>query len=458
MDDFNVLIVDDDTDFRESLALLVGREGYATLEADTLETARETIAASSPDIALVDLKLPDGSGLELLREEEAPFMPEFVVITGYATVDSAVDATREGALDYLEKPVDRARLRTVLASASRTLALKRERNALENQLRELGRFGKLIGQSRPMQAVYDLIARVSPTDASVLVTGESGTGKELVAETVHALSNRKSRPFLGVNCGAMTASLIESELFGHEKGSFTGADKRRRGYFEEASEGTLFLDEITEMPIELQVKLLRVLETGTITRVGSTSPIDVDVRVIAASNRNPEEAVAEGSLREDLLYRLNVFPIEMPPLRERGDDCELLARSFLDELKARDGVEKRISDGAIRVLSSLEWPGNVRELRNVIERAAILADDEITPAVLPESSAAKGPEPSGDESRLEVRVGASIEDVERRLILATLDHHAGDKKRAAETLGISVKTLYNRLNVYAAEQKGEASE
>jgi two-component system response regulator AtoC len=313
----------------------------------------------------------------------------------------------------------------------------------------------MVGRSAPMQEVYDLIAKVAPTTASVFVTGESGTGKELVAETIHRLSRRRDRPFLAVNCGAMTATLIESELFGHEKGSFTGADRRRVGYFEQASGGTLLLDEITEMPLELQVKLLRVLESGTLLRVGGNEPIRVDVRVIAASNRDPQVAVKEGVLREDLLYRLCVFPIHLPPLRERGDDVALLAEGFLAELNERDATEKRFSEAALEQIRSLAWPGNVRELRNAVERAAILADQVIGPRALPE---AKGgcagsdtrPAGPGDEAVLEVRPGSSIADVERRLILATLEQVDGDKKRAAELLGISLKTLYNRLNVYRA--------
>jgi len=375
---------------------------------------------------------------------------EFVVMTGDAAVESAVAALREGALDYLTKPVDRARLKTILTNVARTRGLKHEVTALRGELRNLGRFGPMVGRSTAMQEVYDLITRGAPTESTIFVTGESGTGKELVAETVHRLSKRKSKPFLALNCGAMTETLIESELFGHEKGSFTGADRRRSGYFEEASGGTLFLDEITEMPIELQVKLLRVLETGTITRVGATSPTSVDVRVVTASNRDPKQAVEEGTLREDLLYRLNVFPIRLPPLRERADDVELLAECFLHGLNEREGTSKRLNDGAVRRLHELRWPGNVRELKNVIERAAILADGLIGPEMLPEPDLEGVPATSN--STLQVRIGSSIEETERRLILATLDEFDGDKKRAARTLGISLKTLYNRLNVYEAAQ------
>jgi DNA-binding NtrC family response regulator len=449
------LIVDDDVDFRDSLAALVEREGFSADRAGSLEAARKRCSERPFDVVLVDLRLPDGDGMELLREGDLD--AEVVVITGNASLESAVDALREGAGDYLTKPVDRARLRTVLAGVSRTRALRAEVSELRGALRDLGRFGPMVGRSAPMQEVYDLIAKVAPTTASVFVTGESGTGKELVAETIHRLSRRRDRPFLAVNCGAMTATLIESELFGHEKGSFTGADRRRVGYFEQASGGTLLLDEITEMPLELQVKLLRVLESGTLLRVGGNEPIRVDVRVIAASNRDPQVAVKEGVLREDLLYRLCVFPIHLPPLRERGDDVALLAEGFLAELNERDATEKRFSEAALEQLRSLAWPGNVRELRNAVERAAILADQVIGPRALPEvkggcAGSDAAPTGSGGEAVLEVRPGSSIADVERRLILATLEQVDGDKKRAAELLGISLKTLYNRLNVYRAAE------
>jgi two-component system response regulator AtoC len=442
------LIIEDDPDFRESLAALVSREGYETFEAGSLGEARAALASSRPDVALVDLGLPDGSGLELLRREEDAPPVELVVVTGNATVETAVAALREGALDYLVKPIDRARLRSVLSHVARTRELKQEVSDLRDELRELGRFGPMVGRSAAMQSVYDLIERVAPTQATVFITGESGTGKELVAQTIHRLSPRRGKPCIALNCGAIAPTLIESELFGHERGSFTGADRRRAGYFEEAAGGTLFLDEITEMPIELQVKRLRVLETETVTRVGATDPIRVDVRVIAASNRDPRKAVADGTLREDLLYRLNVFPIHLPALQQREGDVRLLAEHFLAQLNEREGTSKRFSESALERLSLLPWPGNVRELKNVVERAAILADGVIEPNSLPE--ARNGPPARANGAPLQIRVGSSIAEVERRLILATLDHLAGDKRRAAEMLGISLKTLYNRLNVYAA--------
>ena len=310
------------------------------------------------------------------------------------------------------------------------------------------------GRSEAMQNVYRLIGRVAHTEASVLVTGESGTGKELVAQTIHSLSRRRAGPFLAVNCGALAPTLIESELFGHEKGSFTGADRRRLGYFERADGGTLFLDEITEMPAELQVKLLRVLEAGAVTRVGATEATRIDVRILAASNRDPLEAVARNVLREDLFYRLNVFPIHLPPLRNRGADVTLLAQYFLDQLNARESSAKRFAPCALERLQASAWPGNVRELKNVVERAAILADEWIEAFDLPTSKAAEAIVDS-DESVLRIKIGTPLAEVERRLILATLAALSSNKGRTAVALGISLKTLYNRLNMYQGHGQNE---
>jgi len=446
---FTALIVDDDDSFRESLAVLVNREGFDVRTAASIAESRGRIAESSPDVILVDLQLPDGSGTDLLRDEQIAIQSEMVVITGNASVDSAVEAMREGALSYLTKPLDPSRLKSVLASVSRTRAYKAEVGSLREELRRLGRFGHLVGRSPAMQQVYDLIARVSPTQASVLLSGESGTGKELAAHTIHTLSRRHQGPFLAVNCGAVVKSLIESELFGHEKGSFTGAEAIRHGYFERAHGGTLFLDEVSEMAPELQVKLLRVLETGTIVRVGASDPIAVDVRVIGATNRDPQRAVAAGVLREDLFYRLNVFPIFMPPLRDRADDIELLAQWFLDTVNVRDGSHKRWSPKALEALRQRPWPGNVRELKNTVERAAILADEAIGTEFFPAFARTAHP-PGGNDQAVTIPIGSTLEAGERTLILATLARFDGDKKRTAEVLGISLKTLYTRLALYQA--------
>jgi DNA-binding NtrC family response regulator len=309
---------------------------------------------------------------------------------------------------------------------------------------EVGRLGLLLGASPPMQSLYEMLNRVAPTDASVFLVGESGTGKDLAAQTLHMLSRRSRAPFLPLNCGAISPTLIESELFGHERGSFTGAARRHKGYFERAHTGTLFLDEISEMPIELQVKLLRVLETGEVVRIGGDQAAPVDVRVIAATNRDPQKAVNEGKLREDLLYRLQVFPIHMPPLRERGDDVQLLADYFLGQLNERQGTGKAWTEDSLERLRTHSWPGNVRELKNVVHRAFIMADHEITPRCLPREV---GGDFGGTRS-LNFQVGTSIEEVERRLIMATLEAHGGNKRKTADVLGVSLKTLYNRLNTY----------
>jgi two-component system response regulator AtoC len=438
----HALLVDDDVNFVLGLAEVVGREGFTTKTATSLKEARNEIGKAAPDVLLIDLHLPDGSGLDLVKEFEENAGTEIVLITGHGTIETAVEAMRHGASDYLVKPVDFARVRMVLANVTRTRELKQQIGSLRGELRKLGRFGPLIGSSALMQKVYDLIGKVAPTEATILVLGETGTGKELVAETVHTLSRRHKEPFLPINCGAVSPTLIESELFGHERGSFTGADRMHKGYFERAHRGTLFLDEITEMPHELQVKLLRVLETGKVTRIGGNESIPVDVRVIAASNRRPEEAVTAGKLREDLHYRLNVFPIYLPPLRERRDDVDLLAEHFLSQLNKEQGTSKDFTRPALQRLRTHNWPGNVRELKNLVHRAYILAEEHIGIDSLPLGVQ----ETPG--SNLNVKVGTSLGEVEQRLILATLEDCEGDKKKAAEVLGISLKTLYNRLNEY----------
>ncbi len=444
----HALAVDDDPNFLSALAELIEGQGFTTNTATNLRDARVQVSHRTPDVALVDLYLPDGRGIELLKDLEGGAGTEVVLMTGHADVESAVEALRLGASDYLTKPLDIGRLKGILAKAAnvqpapQTAAL-----AADQQAREVDRLGLLIGASAPMQAVYEMLTRVAPTDATVFLIGESGTGKDLAAQTLHHLSRRAKAPFLPLNCGAITPTLIESELFGHERGSFTGAARMHKGYFERASGGTLFLDEISEMPVELQVKLLRVLETGAFMRIGGDRPVEVDVRVIAATNRDPHKAVAEGKLREDLLYRLSVFPVSMPPLHERGDDIDLLAHFFLEDLNQRQGTGKAFTPEALERLRGHGWPGNVRELKNVIHRAYIMADGDICPRCLP-------PELGGDSGTgrsLSFQVGASIADVEKRLILATLELYEGNKRRTAEVLGVSLKTLYNRLNTYKLE-------
>ena len=441
----HALIVDDDTHAAEALAELVGGQGFTTACADSVQGARDLLG-TAPDVILLDLILPDGNGLELLREATSRDVDtQVIVITGHATLESSIEAMRHGATDYLLKPINLAQLRGVLSRVARPPELTAEVKDLRSELRSLGHFGRLVGGSPPMQRLYDQLSRVAPTGATVLITGESGTGKEIVAQTIHEVSRRRLRPFLAVNCGAISPQIIESELFGHEKGSFTGANRQHRGYFERSHGGTLFLDEITEMPMDLQVKLLRVLETQTVSRVGSDRPIETDVRVLAASNRNPHDAVAAGKLRKDLLYRLQVFPLYVPPLRERAEDIELLANHFLAQLNKRSNTAKALTPAAVDRLKRYHWPGNVRELSNAIHRAYIMTDGEwITQIGL-----AQEPTLSADFSgrSFQVGVGDRIDAVEKRLILATVQH-THTKEAAAEILGISVKTLYNRLRAY----------
>ncbi len=434
------LFVDDDLDFIEGLSEIASQEGFEVASAQSLAGARKHLATSSADLVFIDLVLPDGNGVELLRELKENSGADVVMVSGMATVSSAIEALRLGALDYLTKPLDSQRLRAVLAHVHRLRALQQEVGDLRGELRQLGRFGRLVGVSPAMQRVYEQMIKVAPTDATVLITGESGTGKELVAQTIFELSTRRRKPMLPLDCGAIPQNLIESELFGHERGSFTGATQLRRGCFERAEGGTLFLDEITEMPIELQVKLLRVIESGALTRVGGDDPVQVNVRLLAASNRIPAEAVKLGKLREDLFYRINVFPIVLPPLRDREGDSLLLADQFLATLNATEGTAKRLSAGARERILAHPWRGNVRELKNVLQRAFIMSDGLIE---LSDLVAARAPEQSASE------VGTSLEESERLLIQRTLEQCAGDKKRAARILGISLKTLYNRLHVYA---------
>jgi DNA-binding NtrC family response regulator len=437
------LVVDDDVPFALGLSKLVEAEGFVASHVGSLRKAREQIAAAPPDVVFLDLELPDGRGLELLEELKASPRIQTVMITGHGDMETAVEALRAGAVHFLPKPLDFAAVKVVLASVGQALRLTEEIGTLRGTLRQLGRVGALVGTAPVVQAMYDMIERVARTSATVLLLGETGTGKEVVAQTIHSLSGRSSHPFVAINCGAVSPTLIESELFGHERGSFTGADRAHRGHFERANGGTLFLDEITEMPADLQVRLLRVLETRTIQRVGGQDPVAIDVRLMAATNREPKDAVASGSLREDLFYRLSVFPIQVPALRDRIDDIDLLAEHFLAGFNAKEGTSKTFSRAALQRLRAHDWPGNVRELRNVVERAFIMSEDTIGLDSVP-----LGGGGDGAVSSLNLKIGMSLAEAERRMILATLDHCDGDKKAAAAVLGISLKTLYTRLNEY----------
>lgn len=439
----HLLIVDDDDAIRETLAEIGRESGFTVALAASVKDAMIQLERQAPDLVLTDVRLPGGSGMDIFKNV-AVHSAEVVVMTGHGTVDNAVQALRLGATDYLVKPICMERLEEILKRIMANSGGEMPGTPFE----EPGRFGKLFGKSERMLELYRQIGRVAPTNVTTLLIGESGTGKELAAHAIHELSPRRQRPFIAVNCGAISPNLIESEMFGHERGSFTGADRQHKGYFERADGGTLFLDEVTEMPLDLQVKLLRVLETGQFMRVGTNREIACDIRVIAATNRNPDQAVQEGKLREDLYYRLSVFPIELPALRDRGSDILFLAERFLQTLNEESGKNKAFSPEAAAALEQYEWPGNVRELKNFVRRAFIMADGDVMDLemLVPQVS------PTGETagSQVSVPVGETLAEADRRLILATLERCNGVKKQAAAVLGISPKTLYNRLEEYAA--------
>jgi DNA-binding NtrC family response regulator len=441
-----VLIVEDDPATRIGLVELVRTWGFLTASAVDGEEALQQVTVFRPAIVVTDLVMPRMDGLQLLRAlREQACDASVVILTAQGTVETAVEAIKDGAYDYLTKPVDPQRLRILLAKIVERLETLREVKTLRRQLRDQGSFGRLIGNSPEMRKVYHVIEQAAPTNASVFVTGQSGTGKELVAQTVHQLSPRAAFPFVAINCAAIPETLLESEIFGHEKGAFTGAGERRLGCFELADRGTLFLDEVAEMTPATQVKLLRVLQERTFRRLGGRQEQHVDVRVIAATNMDPVEAVKHGKLREDLYYRLNVFGIALPPLSDRPEDLPLLVQAFLNEFNAAAGKAiAGVSQEAMRVLENHAWPGNVREVRNVIERATILADSQfIELKHLPPALVAAGAEA---RRKLELEPGTTVEEAERRLIQMTLEHTRDNKTRAAEILGISLKTLHNKLN------------
>lgn len=445
-DRVRILLVEDDAASRVGFQQLLQGWGFAVEAACDGEDALVKAPAFHPDIVLTDLVMPRLDGLGLLRalqQEDGEITT--VILTAQGTVDTAVEALKHGAYDYLGKPVDIQRLRVVLDKIIERQETLREVKALRRQLREHGSFGRMIGRSPAMQAVYRVIEQAAPTSASVLVSGESGTGKELVAQTIHRLSPRASAPWVPINCAAIPEALLESELFGHERGAFTGAVERQAGCFELAHRGTLFLDEIAEMAPAMQVKLLRVLQERSFRRLGGRVEQSVDVRVIAATNADPASAVEMGRLREDLFYRLNVVAIRLPPLRERMEDLPILVDSFVrefGELHARSAAG--ISPAARRALESYAWPGNVRELRNVIERATIMASGRLVEAQdLPPLGRPSSQPPQGGGP---LQPGMTVDEAERRLIMLTLEHTGNNKTRAAEMLGISLKTLHNKLN------------
>ena len=442
-----VLIVEDDAAARMGLEQLVKSWGFIAEAAADGEEALEKVTSFRPAIVITDLVMPRIDGLALLRAlQQQGADVTTLLLTAQGTVETAVEAMKEGAYDYLTKPIDLQRLKILLDKIVERLETMREVKSLRRQLRESGTFGSLIGNSPEMRKIYSVVEQAAPTGASVLITGESGTGKELIAQTIHHLSPRASFPFVGINCAAIPETLLESEIFGHEKGAFTGAADRRQGCFELADRGTLFLDEIGEMTPATQVKLLRVLQERKFRRLGGRIEQSVDVRVIAATNIDPQEAVKQSKLREDLFYRLNVFSFRLPPLRERKEDLALLTQSFINEFNQRNqksiiGVDQQ----TMRMIEHYAWPGNVRELRNVIERATILSPGPfIEPKHLPPSLAEEPP--PQHQPQVALAPGITVEEAERRLILMTLEHTRDNKTRAAEILGISLKTLHNKLN------------
>jgi len=458
-----VLIVDDEQHQREGLADMISGWGFATETAADGQEALEKLASFSAHVVLTDLMMPRMDGTELLKnlaaqENRLPV----IVITAFGNIETALATVHDlGAFWFVEKPIQPRALRVLLDRAAAQSRLAEEKERLQRQLSYQGLTGDLVGNSPNMRQVFSLIRHVAPSRAVVMITGESGTGKELVARAVHQLSPRGEGPFVAVNCAALPESLMESELFGHEKGAFTGALERRAGCFELAQGGTLLLDELAEMPIATQAKLLRVLEDSHVRRLGGKSEIEVDVRVIASTNRSLEEAIERGRLREDLYYRLNVFQVALPPLRERLDDLTLLADALIAELNRKHGCRVTGLDADVEErLRRYHWPGNVRELRNVLERAVIMAGEgQVGSAHLPPGFGGGPPAATnhgGDSPIVQIKYGSTVDEAEKALILMTLVQTRNNKTRAAEILGISLKTLFNKLKEYGSAEQESA--
>ena len=444
-----ILVVDDDAATREGLLALLDSWGYQASEAADGEAALAACDKALPQAIVTDLMMPGMTGLEFVAAlAERVQQTAVIFVTGQAAIDTAVQAIKLGAYDYLAKPVEPQRLREVLEKALKQINLSRETGALRQRLESpLGSYGALIGKSTPMRKLYQQIGQIAATDAAVLVSGESGTGKELVAQTLHDLSPRRDGSYLALNCAAISPTLMESELFGHEKGAFTSAVDRHLGCFEQADGGTLFLDEITEMALEIQPKFLRVLEEGQIRRVGGNKNITVSVRAVAATNRPPLAAVKDGKLRQDLFYRLNVFHLELPPLRERSEDIALLAGYFLESFAAKYQKTKLPwSTDFATALNAHHWPGNVRELRNAMERLTVLAaGTSLSAADFKQYCLSTVVEEATDLAPM------SLAEAERLAIERALAATAGNKTQAAQLLGITPKTLNAKLALYSQE-------
>jgi DNA-binding NtrC family response regulator len=445
-----VLVVDDDASTREVFGELLERWGYEVEQTGDGHDALKLITERHPDVIISDLVMPKLDGLALTRalREESPDTP-VIIITGKGTIDAAVEAVREGVFDFVEKPLDPARLKVILQRALEKRQTEHEMQVLRRRLGQVDSGVGVVGQSPAMRKVMDLVEKVAPSKASVVITGQSGTGKEMIARAVHQLSPRRDKPFIAINCSAIPAGLMESEMFGHERGAFTGADQRRLGAWELADGGTLFLDEVGEIPIELQAKFLRVLEEERLRRLGGKSEISVDVRVISATNRDLKEEIKSARFREDLYFRLNVFHIPLSPLKERREDIPLLVQHFIDRF-SREGGKKLagLTPQATKVLSEYGWPGNIRELRNTLERAVILCGTAaIDVEHLPTEMAVGG----GESAYLKVPFGLPLREVEKEYILSSLGRMQNNKARTAQALGISEKTLYNKLYRYSGK-------
>ena len=448
-----ILVADDDATHREVLRTLLEEWGYAVREAVDGEHAVALCRKQPFDLVLMDVRMPKKSGLEALKEIKVhnPAVP-VLIMTAFSEVAAAVEAIKSGAYDYLTKPLDFEKLKVVLRNVFAHVGLIRENATLSRSLAATEAQTGMVGRSESMRALWEMVRTIAPTDATVLITGESGTGKDLVAKAVHAASRRARGPFVAVNCAALTESLLASELFGHEKGAFTGADKKHEGHFLKADGGTIFLDEIGEMPLSMQVKLLRVIQEREVLSVGGNKAVPVDVRIIAATNRDLAKEVAAGTFRQDLYYRLNVVTLALPPLRERADDIPLLAQHFMARFADKNNKNiKGFTPGAMDRLVRYAWPGNVRELENVIERASILLlGEHISERELPERFAASQGDALTDALTTDC---PTLEDVERAVILKTLKRFGGNKTEAAKALGITRKTLHAKLSKYQSAQE-----
>ena len=448
---FNILIVDDEKNIREGLGKALELDGYHVLLAADGQEGLETIEHEEVDLVIADLRMPRLSGEELLRRvvQSYPTVP-VIILTGHGTIETAVQAMRDGAYDFLTKPVNLDRLSLLCKRALSTRELVMQHRQMQQELEQQRRFQNIIGKSSEMQRIFELVKQVAPTKASVLITGESGVGKELIADAIHNASNRQDKPFIRVHCAALSESLLESELFGHEKGAFTGAVARKRGRFELAHTGSIFLDEIGEIEQSVQIKILRVLQEKQFERVGGEETLEVDVRIISATNRELKSAIEEGRFREDLYYRLNVVNLHIPPLRERKEDIPLLTSAFIKEFaqennKPVEGIDPK----ARAALYNYPWPGNIRELRNSIESAVVMCKGNIiTPEDLPPSIVRES-----DDDHIRISVGSTLAEAEREIIRSTLAAQNGNKSRTAEILGIGRKTLHRKVDEYGLREE-----